>query len=97
VETLVYRTVAEALSNVRRHARAGRVDVRVRNRRDAITGTIRDDGCGFDGAAEGWRQEVSLHFGLQEAAERLRMAGGVLEVDSAAGSGTRVRFEVPRR
>lgn len=95
LETLVYRTVAEGLSNVRRHSQASRVEVRVQVRDGAICGSVSDDGCGFDGASEQWQHGVSLHFGLQEAAERLRLAGGVLRVDSIVGDGTRLRFEVP--
>lgn len=95
VETVAYRTVAEALSNARRHSEAARVSVRLRERNGEILGVVADDGRGFDPAGEGWRTRVSLHFGLQQAAERVRLAGGDLDVESAPGAGTRVSFRLP--
>ena len=95
VETVAYRTVAEALSNARRHAEPTRVSVRLRERNGEILGEVTDDGHGFDPAGEGWRTRVSLHFGLQQAAERVRLAGGELDVESAPGAGTRVSFRLP--
>jgi PAS domain S-box-containing protein len=95
VETLVYRTVAEALSNARRHSGASRVTVRLSERDGWLAGSVADDGRGFDAAAATRRTGVSLHFGLDGAAERLRLAGGEFRVDSAPGGGTRVSFRMP--
>jgi PAS domain S-box-containing protein len=95
VETLVYRTVAEAISNVRRHAQATSIKVGLRECRGVICGVVSDDGVGFESVDGSWRGTLSLHFGLQEAAERLEMAGGELRIDSAPGKGTRFCFRLP--
>ena len=48
IEDLVYRTVQEALSNVRKHARASKVAIALHERQGNLTGWVRDDGRGFD-------------------------------------------------
>jgi signal transduction histidine kinase len=89
VETTVYRVVQEALSNATRHAGASRVEVRVRRDDGAVALEVVDDGGGFDPAAG------SRGFGLPGMRERVALAGGALELDSAPGRGTAVRATVP--
>ena len=89
LETVVYRIVQEALTNVARHAAASRVDVRVIADTAAVRGEVGDDGKGFDPAP------VASSLGLAGMRERAVLAGGRLEVASAPGAGTRVAFEVP--
>lgn len=85
-------SLAEALSNVARHAPGATVSVRLRGSDD---GTIRvevtDDGPGFDPLA------VPLHrFGLRESiCGRMATVGGWAEIESAPGHGTRIRLEWP--
>ena len=57
--------------------------------------TITDDGVGFDPEAVHERPEAGLHLGLAALAERLRLARGVIDVGSAPGVGTEIRFAVP--
>jgi PAS domain S-box-containing protein len=95
VEELVYRTVQEAVANVRKHSQAANVLVTVADRRDRLTGVVADDGRGFDLAEVAARQNRLLHIGLETMVERVRMAGGAVDVDSAPGLGTRVSFDVP--
>jgi len=95
VEELVYRTVQEAVANVRKHSQAANVLVTVAHRRDRLTGVVADDGKGFDLAEVAARQSRLLHIGLETMVERVRMAGGEVDVDSAPGRGTRVSFDVP--
>jgi signal transduction histidine kinase len=84
----VLRIVHEALQNALRHARAGRVVVRLTRRGVEVT----DDGVGF----EPERPELrSRHLGLTSMEERARELGGRLEIRSAPGAGTTVRLEVP--
>lgn len=94
-EVQVIRVVQEALTNVRKHADATQVVVRVTERGDDVTVEIEDDGRGFDaygagGAADG------LGFGLRCMRERAVLAGGRLSVDSGPGRGTRVSMALPR-
>lgn len=57
--------------------------------------TVADVGAGFDTASAESTGEG--HFGLSMLRDLAHQAGAKLEVDSAPGSGTRVRVEVPRR
>ena len=89
VEVALLRTAQEGLANIARHAGAGQVGVRLSYEPDRVALSIADDGVGFDpGAASGGR-------GLAGLAERLGALGGGLTVDSAPGSGTRLRAGVP--
>lgn len=89
LETVIYRIVQEALTNVSRHAGAANVTVTVRAEGHAVAGEIVDDGLGFDPAPLG------ASLGLAGMRERASLAGGRLDVVSAPGSGTRVVFELP--
>jgi signal transduction histidine kinase len=88
-EVVVLRTVQEALTNVRRHARAGRVTVRLTADDAGIRVEIGDDGVGFA------PQEVSAGFGLSGMRSRSAEVGGELEIASAPGDGTRLRLRMP--
>jgi signal transduction histidine kinase len=89
VETALYRTVQECLTNVVKHARAGRVSVLLRRRNGSVAAVVEDDGAGFDPALgrEGG-------FGLVGMRERLALLGGRLEIESG-DRGTTVAASVP--
>jgi PAS domain S-box-containing protein len=93
IETLAYRTIREALINVRRHARADNVEISVSERRGGLHATVRDDGRGF--AGERRRSRTSKSMGIATARERIRAHGGSFEVTSAPGEGTTVEFSLP--
>jgi len=90
VQVHVLHVVQEALSNVRKHANASEVMLRVikgRNWRIAV----HDDGCGFDPG----RDRGESHVGLKIMQERAARVGGIVEVDSAPGRGTTVTLTLP--
>ena len=93
IETLAYRTVREALINVRKHARATHVDVRIRERQGTVEVRVRDDGRGFRATRRQGR--ATAHIGLETARERVRSMGGSFELTSAPGEGTTVEFSLP--
>jgi signal transduction histidine kinase len=96
VEEVAYRTVREAVSNVRRHARARRLEIQIAATGDMLRGSIRDDGRGFDPSRVGRRSHgVRLHLGIETLLERAELAGGTATVDSKPGQGTAVTFELP--
>jgi PAS domain S-box-containing protein len=95
VEELVYRTVQEAVANARKHSQATHVLVTVAHRRDLLTGVVADDGRGFRLAEAAERPDRLLHIGLDTMIERVRMAGGVVDIDSTPGAGTRISFDIP--
>jgi PAS domain S-box-containing protein len=97
VEELVYRSVQEALSNVRKHARPESISVAVDEGRGMIRAEVCDDGLGFDVVDARARPQAALHIGLDSLTERIRAVGGAITVESSPGNGTCVRMSVPVR
>jgi signal transduction histidine kinase len=93
-ELTVFRLVQEALTNVDKHARAQSAAVRIVFQDVDVAVTVMDDGAGFDvdGAGQLARQG---HLGLMGLRERVALAGGVLDVESALGEGASLRFTLP--
>jgi signal transduction histidine kinase len=89
IQATVYRVVQEALTNIAKHARAGRVRVAVRGDGDRIVIEVADDGRGFDPAAP-----PGSGFGLSGMRERVAVAGGEVTIDSSP-SGTTVTAWLP--
>ena len=85
--------VPEALSNVRKHARAHAVWVEVQQAPQWRV-EVRDDGCGFD-AADGAPDET--HVGLRIMRERAQRIGATVELASVPGSGTCIVLKLPER
>lgn len=90
----LFRIVQEALTNVRRHARASQVRVQARRSDGALEVSVQDNGRGFDPALVG---RDGRQFGLLTMRERAEGLGGTFEVQSAPGKGTRVAVRVPLR
>ncbi len=91
-EVVLLRVCQEALANVRRHATASSVQVRLRYAPGAVELSVTDDGRGFIPAPP---EAPGPGFGLRGMRERLRQAGGTLTVESAPGDGTVIRAQVP--
>lgn len=91
-ETVLYRLVQEALTNVVKHAGAQNVSI-VLNRRDGgVTAVVEDDGRGFEPA-----QVRDGALGLVGMRERLALLDGTLTVESAPGEGTTLVAHLPLR
>ena len=90
VETVVYRVVQEALTNVVRHAQASRAGVSLAVADGCLRAVVTDDGVGFEPAAPRHRS-----LGLLGMGERTSLVGGRVEIASKPGSGTTVTLEVP--
>jgi signal transduction histidine kinase len=101
IEIHIYRIIQEALSNIVRHASAKNVHVEVRKKPKSIDVTINDDGRGFNtGEFRGEQMQkhdgdVSRGFGLASMAERARIIGGTLTIESSASSGTTIQLTLP--
>jgi PAS domain S-box-containing protein len=95
IESLIFRTVQEALANIQRHAHATRVRITVHEINGVVHGNITDDGTGFDVGSVRARARATHHFGMDISAERVRLAGGTFTITSAPGSGTQVNFSLP--
>jgi signal transduction histidine kinase len=92
VEAIAYRTIREALINIRSHAHATRVSVNIVEDGGTLHVEIRDDGCGFDASPS---SDLSDHFGVQIAREQIEAAGGAFQITSHPGQGTSVSFDLP--
>jgi signal transduction histidine kinase len=90
-EVVILRTAQEALSNVRRHASAARVDLTLAyDRPDEVVLTVRDDGLGFEPG------DARSGFGLDGVQARAAEVGGDVQVRSEPGGGTTLVLVVPR-
>ena len=95
-EIQVIRVIQEALTNVRKHARASRAHVRVTEAPggDGLMIVVEDDGRGFDPSLV--RAHRDGGYGLATMKERTELAGGSLTIDSGPGRGSRVIAIVPQ-
>jgi PAS domain S-box-containing protein len=87
IEAAVYYVVSEALVNVARYAKASKATLSVAPVDGHVVVEIGDDGIGGADATKG--------TGLRGLADRVEALDGRLEVESSAGSGTRLRAEIP--
>ncbi len=87
------RIVQESLANVRKHAQARHVFIRLSHNERAVELYIEDDGVGFDPRQPRHRSRVGLSS-IRERAEKL---GGTLTLSSQQGAGTRILVVIPNR
>ena len=92
-EIQVLRIIQEALSNVRKHARATDVMVSLSSRNGHLRAVVADNGCGFDPA--NYERGEWPQFGLQTMRERAEAVGGRFHLRSLLGHGTRVSVAIP--
>lgn len=93
-ETVIYRSVQEALTNVAKHARATRVWITLRRDDEQVHCTVRDDGDGFDASTVRVRKRGG-GIGLLSIEERVAEMDGKLTITSAPGQGTALSITVP--
>jgi signal transduction histidine kinase len=92
-QAIVVKNVAEALTNVAKHARATRVFVSANKYEDGIRVEVVDDGAGFVVAEA---VHMPGHVGLLAMKERAHLAGGWFRIESEPGAGAKVEFWVPQ-
>jgi signal transduction histidine kinase len=94
VETLAFRVVQEALTNVVRHSAAPSASVSLAQAGGRLKLSVSDSGKGFDpaGVPAG---DAGAGFGLKGMRDRVQLLGGHFAVTSSAGAGTRIEAEVP--
>ncbi len=88
-DVVLLRAAQETLANVRKHASAGRVRLRLAYAPDGVTLAVSDDGAGFDPSANG------TGFGLRGMRRRVEQSGGTMTVTSEPGTGTTVKVQLP--
>lgn len=94
LESVCYRVVQEALTNVARHAHASEVRVALATRDGRVVLEVRDNGRGF---TPGERGDRVGGRGLVGMRERVELLGGTLRIDTTPGAGTVIRVELPQR
>lgn len=91
-EIHVYRLIQESLNNALKHAQPQHIHLSVHLQKPEVILLLQDDGCGFD------PQELSSRragIGLAGLRERVRILGGVMELNSVRGEGTTFRCRIP--
>ncbi len=88
----LYRVVQESLNNILKHSRARKARIHLERDVHEVQLHIEDDGCGFKiaGPVNGGKG-----LGLKNIAERVRILGGKLKVESQPGKGTRIKVSIP--
>jgi PAS domain S-box-containing protein len=93
----IYRIFQESLTNIVRHSQARQVSVAIRNYDGYVSFNIADDGRGFDVQQALAREPSQRGLGLAAMEERVRIAGGSLDIRSQIGAGTSISFTIPVR
>ena len=88
VETACFRVAQEAINNIVRHAKAGNVWLRLSVTGERLALSVRDDGAGFDVEAAQRRAASGASLGVVGMEERVALAGGNFQIQSAPGQGT---------
>ncbi|MYM67238.1 sensor histidine kinase [Pseudoduganella sp. FT55W] len=89
MESVVYRVLQESLSNIVRHAQASEVCVGLCRHEHCLSLTVRDNGVGLP------QPNARQGSGLRGIAQRVREAGGRLDIASAPGAGTALTMSFP--
>jgi signal transduction histidine kinase len=92
----LFRAIQESLTNVREHSGAASVEVRLQVRRNTVDVRVTDNGNGFEVNRSLALAAQRGRLGLVGMGERMRMLGGTLDIDSAPGGPTTLRFSLPR-
>lgn len=95
MRVLLFQIVRELLFNVVKHADASSATVELRSAGRDVFIHVSDDGAGFDVAQAMARTERRSGLGLFNAAERLRLFGGRMHVESTPGAGSRITIRIP--
>ncbi|MDH5174464.1 MAG: ATP-binding protein, partial [Elusimicrobiota bacterium] len=96
IQVAAYRIIREAMNNVKKHARAKNVNVKLetdKNRRLHLL--IEDDGEGFELGKVLTHSKRNDNFGLIGMEEEARLLGGIVAVESAKRQGTKIKVRIP--
>ncbi|MBI3975835.1 MAG: sensor histidine kinase [Armatimonadetes bacterium] len=94
LETVAFRIFQEAVTNVLRHARASRIEIRVSRKGEWLIVMVRDNGVGFDPDG-GPESQDRRTLGLHGMRERAQLVDGSVQILSANGVGTTILARLP--
>ena len=95
IETIVFRLVQEALTNVARHAAANHVTIQLDFQNHHLHLTIQDDGRGFDPNQALSPQSGRRSWGILGMQERVSLVNGQWDIQSTPGQGTTIEVTIP--
>jgi PAS domain S-box-containing protein len=90
IEEAIYRITQEALTNIGKHSQSKSVRVELGRRGGRVHLEVRDWGVGFAPA-----KRLKGTYGLRGMTERARIVGGMCQIESTPGDGTRVVVDLP--
>lgn len=90
IEDQIFRIVQEALSNILRHSKASRTEIKLYLDQDTVKLLIRDNGIGFD-----LKEKKQASYGIVSMQERVNEIGGSMQIITAPGKGTKLDIRVP--
>jgi signal transduction histidine kinase len=85
----IYRIICELVLNAARHSTATRIAVSIKSNSQLISADVEDNGEGFTGI------EPRKSFGLEGVRSRVEYLGGRVQINSPAGEGVAIHFEIP--
>ncbi len=88
----LYRLLQESLNNVVKHSEAKNIQVQARIIEDVIVLAVHDNGSGFNVEAVSMYTGKTRGMGLQAMAERVKILGGQMDINSSPGRGTSIVF-----
>lgn len=91
IERELFYALREGITNVTRHSHASKVEIQLSRTNGSLTGSLTDNGVGFDRA----HQNSGQGFGLSGMEQRVKKIGGELFVKSSPGAGTKISLVVP--
>ncbi len=91
IERELYYLLKEGITNVTKHSHASKVAIFIRQNGATLSGSLTDDGVGFDFSA----LKENNGFGLTGMVNRVKNIGGELYIKSSPGAGTKISFAVP--
>lgn len=93
----IYRIFQESLTNIGKHAKATQVSSTITNQGQQVLFSIKDNGRGFNLEKLNLPENRPKGIGLETMIERVRLAGGQMDIKSQPGAGTEITFTVPVR
>jgi PAS domain S-box-containing protein len=95
LETVLYRSIQESLTNVWKHSEATHVKLNLVMSPTMIIAVIKDNGKGFNTPKVSSLEGSRTGLGILGIRERVALVGGKVKIKSNVGSGTTVRIEIP--
>jgi len=95
LEVLIFRGIQELMVNARDTGGATNIKVTLEMGTDRIRAIVEDNGRGMASGSLTLDEKTSQPLGLSTLQERVNLVGGLLQIDSVTGQGTRIEIEVP--